>query len=43
MLTKLADRRGITAINEIDDVLPVVRTHHLQVYPDFRWKKGYSN
>ncbi len=41
MLTKLADRQGITAINEIDDVLPLLFEHTIyKSYPDFLLEKG---
>ena len=41
MLTKLADKQGITGISEIDDVLPLLFEHTIyKSYPDFLLEKG---
>jgi hypothetical protein len=41
MLTKLADKQGITAISEIDDVLPLLFEHTIyKSYPDFLLESG---
>ena len=41
MLTKLADKQGITGISQIDDVLPLLFEHTIyKSYPDFLLEKG---
>jgi len=41
MLTKLADKQNITALNEIDDVLPLLFEHTVyKSYPSFLLEKG---
>lgn len=41
MLARLADKQGITALGEIDDVLPLLFEHNVyKSYPDFLLEKG---